>query len=110
MSTQLSCSMKRKIFDITNGRCFYCGCNLDFYNFQIDHHIPKAIGGKESGNRVPSCQDCNLIKSDHTIEEFRKIIEGYYEKDIRVRLINKYMGINRKKVKFYFEENNFEPK
>ena len=27
-----------------NGRCAYCGNKLDFYNFQIDHLVPKALG------------------------------------------------------------------
>lgn len=102
-------NIRLKIYSITGGRCFYCGCKLDFDDFQVDHFIPKASNGVHRSNRVPVCKDCNLIKSDKTIEEFRETIEKYVCDDIHVRMIDKYMGIKKKRVKFYFESGNFSP-
>lgn len=93
----------------TGGKCFYCGCDLELGSFQVDHLKPKAEGGIDSFNRVPACKDCNRIKASKTIEEFRENIESYYENDVHVRMIDKYMGVNRKRVKFYFEQNDFKP-
>lgn len=102
-------SVREKIYMVTNGKCFYCGCKIDLNNFQVDHYGPKAKGGIDKFNRVPACRDCNNIKSNKTIEKFRSIIENYLDNDIHVRLINKHMGIKKKKVVFYFEKNKFEP-
>lgn len=96
------------IYSITGGKCFYCGCELDFENFHVDHFVPKANRGVDKNNRVPSCQDCNLVKADKSIEEFRKTIENYVYNDIHVRMIGKYNGIKRRKVKFYFEMFDFK--
>lgn len=102
-------NVRRKIFMITEGKCFYCGCDLEIDNFQVDHLKPKADGGIDSLNRVPACGDCNRIKASKTIEEFRSTIESYVNKDVHARLIAKHMGLKRNDVEFYFERNNFNP-
>lgn len=104
-----SASVKEKIFNVTNGRCYYCGCKLDFNNFQVDHVLPRSKNGADKNNRVPSCSDCNIIKNNHTEEEFKKILESYFKKDIHVRMISKYLSIKEKPINFYFEKHNFEP-
>lgn len=101
-------SVREKTYSITGGKCFYCGCELDFENFQIDHFAPRSNGGKDSKNRVPACCECNAVKTDKSIEEFRKTISGYVE-ELHSKMINKYMGIDVKEVKFYFEDKDFKP-
>lgn len=99
--------IREKVYNITGGRCYYCGCSLKKDSFEIDHYIPKADGGKGEGNRVPSCKDCNVIKSNKSIEVFRKDMEDYLEKNIHGRMIKKYLGVNNEKVKFHFEDNDY---
>ena len=94
---------RRKIYDITNGRCYYCGCPLDFDNFYMDHVEPKKWGGKNKDNLVPACPDCNHAKSDLSVEAFRsKIASMPTEKHIG-RMIAKYFSFENTEVKFYFE-------
>ena len=100
-------NVRRNIYSVTGGKCFYCGCNLDVNNFQVDHYIAKSKNGIDTKNRVPACKDCNAIKSNKSIEEFRNTIEQYLTNDTHVLMIDKYMGITRKKVEFYFEEHDF---
>lgn len=99
---------RKAIYEITNGRCVYCGCKLDFYNFHCDHILPKSKGGKDAGNLIPSCPDCNNIKSNMSIEQFRKTLEGFPYSSIKCRAICKYLGVKRKKVTFYFEKIGME--
>ena len=85
-------NVRRKIFMITGGKCFYCGCDLNFDNFQVDHYKPKSNNGIDSKNRVPACSDCNLIKSNKKslkaqafrlflfIKEFRQLIGKHIAK------------------------------
>lgn len=101
--------VRKKIYDVTKGKCYYCGCELDFDNFQVDHFVPRKSGGKNTGNRVPACCECNAVKTDKSIEEFRETVYGYATKDLHVRMINKYMGIDIKDIVFYFETNKVKP-
>ena len=97
---------RKKIFNMTNGRCFYCGCELDFDNFHMDHFIPRSSGGKQENNLVPSCPDCNLSKGSLSIEEFRKKISGLITETHTGRIIGKYYQPKITEIKFYFEEDN----
>lgn len=99
---------RRNIFNKTKGKCFYCGCVLDFSNFHIDHFVPKIHGGKDRNNVVPSCPDCNLIKSDLDIESFRSKIASLIRTDIKGRIIAKYYPIKSTDIVFWFEENTDE--
>lgn len=95
---------RQNIFDMTGGRCFYCGCKLDFNNFHIDHFTAKKRGGKQKDNLVPSCPDCNLSKGDMTVEEFRNKISNIINATVHGRMICKYYGVYPKQIKFFFEE------
>ena len=95
---------RRNVYELTDGKCFYCGCKLDYNTFHCDHFYPKSRGGKRTDNLVPACQDCNLFKSDMSLEEFRQAIETLPEKTIKGRMQHKYLGIKHKTVKFYFEK------
>lgn len=95
---------RRRIFNLTNGRCFYCGCKLDFENFHKDHFKAKSKGGKALNNLVPACPDCNIMKSNLGVDSFRKKLNELLHDNIHGRLIAKYYGINEKEIKFYFEE------
>ena len=96
---------RRMIFEKTNGHCSYCGCEIDFYNFHVDHIKPINKGGNSKiDNLFPSCCDCNLSKGDSDLEEFRNKIKSYLNKTIHGRMINKYYKVDEKEIKFYFEK------
>lgn len=114
------------IFKKYNGRCAYCGCEIDFYNFHIDHITPKRRGdsisycekyGIEKGkdcidNYNPSCASCNLSKSVFTLEVWRseifKKIERLSKYNTSFNLLHRFgvIKIVNKPVVFYFEKNN----
>ena len=102
---------RKRVYELTQGHCFYCGCKLDFDAFELEHFIAESKGGGNSGNRVPACSDCNRIKGNNGLDEFRGILNGYKTEDIQVRLMEKYRDVMEKKggVVFYFEENGLSP-
>lgn len=63
----LTKTQRYKIFLMFDGTCAYCQCSLDLENFDCDHFIPRSITKSSKLNEfVPSCPDCNNIKSDRT--------------------------------------------
>lgn len=103
MGKSLSYSRRKRIFDITKGHCFYCGCVLDFNNFHADHFVAKSKGGEAKQNLVPACPECNLVKGNKDVEEFRRTIFNYLHTDLHVRMLDKFLPIVRHPIKFYFE-------
>ena len=94
---------RENIFSLTDGRCFYCGCKLDFGTFHLDHFFAKADGGKVKGNLVPACPDCNIQKSCLSVEEFRERIRYIATETHHGRLMRKYFVIPDAPVVFFFE-------
>jgi hypothetical protein len=71
------------------GRCIYCGSTA---GLSVDHLIPRARGGLESGdNAVTACKACNSSRGDKGIYEWYRlegrddvprIVEGKYLKEL----------------------------
>lgn len=95
---------RKNIYGITKGKCFYCGCELNFFDFHADHFYAKSKGGKRKNNLVPSCPDCNMCKGRLDIEQFRKKIEHISNDEFVGRILKKYYDIKEHEIKFYFEE------
>jgi hypothetical protein len=75
----------KRLYSMFDGKCAYCGVELNPDNFTIDHKNPKINGGgNEFSNLFPSCRHCNSQKSGRTINEYR-------------------LAFFNKKHKFYFE-------
>ena len=100
----LSKKKRESIYNITNGKCFYCGCDLDIENFHADHFVPKCKGGIVRNNLVPSCAECNMCKGGLSVEDFRRKIENLTTNSFAGKMISKYAGINKLNIKFYYEE------
>jgi len=50
--------------------CQYCGVRLASSELNLDHVIPKSLGGKRIWtNIVTSCFSCNRLKGDRTCEK-----------------------------------------
>ena len=70
----INANKRHYVFMKTFYHCAYCGKILsDKNDLTIDHKNPKAKGGtNEMDNLVGCCKSCNQIKSDRTVDEFRK--------------------------------------
>lgn len=122
---------RQKVFDKFNGRCAYCGCELQ-KGWHVDHveacrritareWVPQRDGVSEMGrwitktvgfsnpdanhidNYFPACPSCNINKHGDTIEQFRKNIEGY------VRSLNLRMVQYKMAKKFSLVKETNEP-
>jgi hypothetical protein len=71
---KLSRRTKEFVWDMTRGRCWYCGFPVNpFRNFHIDHVVPLSRGGSnEIDNLAPACQECNLYKASMLVDEWRE--------------------------------------
>ena len=106
-------SLRRRIYDKTNGRCAYCGCELTMKSMQIDHVIPRASGGgDDEDNLLPACRSCNHRKGTSTLETFRW--EVARAPDVLIRNSVTYRNAvrfglvipNPKAIIFYFEKGS----
>jgi len=56
--------------ELQEGRCFYCGCELDG-TYHVDHFVPLVLGGSNGPeNLVIACSACNLSKGAKHPDEF----------------------------------------
>ena len=69
---------RKKLFKEVMGRCGYCGIYLG-EKFEIDHVIPKSISGTgQKTNLIACCRDCNKLKLDRGIGDFKTRL-GIYQ-------------------------------
>ena len=94
----------------TDFRCAYCGMELGFDSFQVDHVVPLRSGGKdEISNMLPACRSCNHYKHTLTVQQFRQEVEKApnrlmrYDTTYRLAVRFGLLELNRKPVTFYFE-------
>ena len=104
---------KKELYEEMNGKCGYCGCELDYKKATIDHKVPLAVGGtNDRENLIISCFSCNHYKRNRDIEGFRESIKNtvkWLKGNSAYRLALKYGRIKEedfnKDVVFYFERN-----
>ncbi len=81
--TPLNKHLRRACWEMTDGRCWYCGCRLAPHTYHVDHMYPKSLGGTDDlYNLVPSCSSCNLLKGDR--ESFYEMSELIAERDFGI--------------------------
>ena len=109
---------RRLVYEKYNGRCAYCGCEIEYKDMQIDHidSVYKAVyNNKEVDdsvkNYMPSCRQCNFYKSTFGLEDFRSRLETTLVNNLtstfQFRLAEKYKLVSKvehPKVRFYFEQ------
>lgn len=107
----ISKDIRQKVYDMYNGHCAYCGCELELKDMQIDHIIPKYLGGEDDiVNYRPSCRMCNFYKGTNSVESFRRNLTDMLMRNVRrpfqYRMALKY-GLVKEDVKpiiFYYEQ------
>ena len=104
---------RREVYEKFNGKCAYCGKNIEFDDMTLDHVHPHSKGGtKTIENIYPCCHLCNVQKGSKSVEEFRK----YLEEDVYAclddnsfwRILLRYRGVYKRKrpIQFFFEKFN----
>ncbi|MGQ4893504.1 MAG: HNH endonuclease [Candidatus Njordarchaeia archaeon] len=96
-------SKRKEVFNKYNGHCAYCGCEITFDNFQVDHIWPKIFNGDDSiDNLMPACKECNHYKRALDLETFRN--EWLGKLHTRIKRIPKNPRSEKgKKYKAYME-------
>ena len=101
---------RQAIYNLTGGRCAYCGQELAFRDMQVDHVVPLHLGGAdEAFNMFPACRSCNHYKHTLTVEQFRQEVSKApnrlmrYDTAYRLAVRFGLLELNRKPVTFYFE-------
>jgi hypothetical protein len=98
---------RQKVYLMFDGKCAYCGEDINFRSFVIDHITPIARGGSNKiDNLFPSCNDCNACKTYLDLEQFREKLKNFYGKeDFKYKMLIKYYNVKpkNKKFSFYFE-------
>ncbi len=68
---------KRQLFHDQQMRCVYCGNVYKYYELEMDHIIPRKLGGPDNiRNAQLACQSCNIAKGTLTDIEFRQKHRG----------------------------------
>lgn len=109
--------MRKAVYEKCNGHCAYCGKEIAIDEMQVDHvdsHY-RHQGQDSLDNYLPSCRDCNGLKSDYLLEEFRNVLIPRCAKASLVsnsraaRICKAYkLKWNKKRIVFYFEKINKE--
>jgi len=78
---KIEMAIRKKVFEESDNKCFYCGVELNFKSYPnhrygvIDHIHPVSKGGKDKKeNYRASCFLCNIRKSNKSVEEYRQSI------------------------------------
>lgn len=88
------------ILNKTHGRCAYCGRKLTLETMTLDHIFPKSKRkNNDYTNLFASCRQCNNLKGDRTIKQYRSLVS---------KIIQTYG--NGRPVKFYYEKNDLSSK
>ena len=100
-----------KLYNMFDGKCAYCGSQIEMKSFQVDHIIPRSRGGDNKiENLHPCCKECNEAKGKVSIQGFRDRIFSYratysHVTDKKRELLSRYgiYGFGTGKILFYFE-------
>lgn len=64
-------SIRQKLFENQNGRCFYTNATLELMTAHIDHKVPISRGGTNDFANLALCTpEANLLKHNKTDKEF----------------------------------------
>lgn len=65
---------KRKVEELEDAKCIYCGVKLDSKNATTDHIIPiSKYGNNSQVNLIVCCSDCNNERGDLEFKRFLSI-------------------------------------
>lgn len=67
---------KARLWDISKGRCYYCGTAMNpFRDFSVDHDVPRSKGGPDDfNNLVACCRTCNTRKNARSGDDWLIVV------------------------------------
>ncbi|WP_423819213.1 HIT domain-containing protein [Salinimicrobium sp. TIG7-5_MAKvit] len=78
----ISGSIRYEVLKRALGRCELCGISKEEKALEVDHIIPKNLGGEDSINNYQAlCYTCNANKRDTDNTDFRELEDLYNMKD-----------------------------
>ena len=87
---------RRKIYDAQNGRCGYCGIEIEFESTTLDHIVPRSRKGTMAlVNLIVCCDPCNQAKRHRNFIEFVTKSGLVPEGDHRAALVARYWEVMR---------------
>ncbi len=108
---KLSTKERKAVYDKCHGHCAYCGCEIAFRGFNVEHMTPLSNGGNDTfDNMLPACRSCNHYKGTIDLEGFRTYLGGLHDRMLRdnvnYRTLDRYKLIanDPAPVKFYFKK------
>jgi ATP adenylyltransferase len=76
--TAISGSIRYRVFTRARGRCECCGAHEHQAALEVDHIIPKNLGGSDDiSNFQALCFRCNAGKRDSDSTDFRGVLQSY---------------------------------
>ncbi len=76
--TPISGSIRYRVFTRAKGRCECCGAHEHQAALEVDHIIPKNLGGSDDiSNFQALCFRCNAGKRDSDSTDFREVLQSY---------------------------------
>jgi len=79
---QISGSDRYEVLKRAGGRCELCGVSVEERRLEVDHIIPRKLGGTDdSSNLQALCWLCNANKGARDATDFRKVREEYDRRD-----------------------------
>ncbi len=103
------------IYKQLNGRCAYCGQLIKYEDMHVEHVQPLAKNGADHPeNMLPSCGDCDFLKGERGLEEFRHMLENIateiFEKKPEYTVAERFglIKVTPRPIKFYFETKNIK--
>ncbi len=80
-------SQRMEVYNKYNGRCAYCGKEIEYKDMQVDHITPKRLAHwvddiDNIENLNPSCRRCNHYKRGSQLEGFRQQMKTLH---VRIR-------------------------
>jgi 5-methylcytosine-specific restriction endonuclease McrA len=106
-----------KVYEKFNGKCAYCGRDIEFKEMQVDHYYPQCNTGyaKTFGidinsfdNLMPSCRRCNHYKRAELPEHFRTQMKTLHKRLMKIYIVKVAIDYGIIELKpfngvFYFE-------
>lgn len=124
MRKRLTKEQRKSVYDKCNGHCAYCGCEIPFKGFHVDHvycmrnyeYKDDLLGIEVDGieNMLPACSSCNRYKATMDLETFRKQLQKIpdrLQRDVCIYNIALRYGMvqeDREPIKFYYEKMESE--